>query len=75
MDSLVDSNDNWYKQYLNIDQINREAVNILEDKNFELDKSALDYRSATIYYIISKVFNRYFEQVIQYQKIMYQDSN
>lgn len=62
--SLVNSNDNWYKWYLNTDQVNKETVNALEDKNVNFDKFALDHRSATICYIASEVFNKYFGQTI-----------
>lgn len=58
-----------------MDQVNKEVVNTLEDNNFELDKSVLDYQSATVYYIVSKILNRYFRSVMQQQKIIYWDSN
>lgn len=73
--SLVDSDDNWYERYLNVDQINREAANALKEKNFELDEFVLDHKFATVYYIAFEVLNRYYGQAIQQQQIVYQDGN
>lgn len=63
--SLVDSNNNWYERYLNTDQVDTEAVNTLNDKDIKLNKSTLDYRFTTVYYIALEVLNRYFGQVLQ----------
>lgn len=64
LSSVFDSDNNWYKWYLNTDQVNKKAINALKDKNLKLDKFVLDYRSETVYYITSKVLNRYFGQTI-----------
>lgn len=69
--NFVDSDDNWYKRYLNANQVDREAVNTLEDKDLELDNFILEHRFATVCYIMSKILSRYFGQAIRQQKIIY----
>lgn len=73
--SSVDSDDDWYKWYLNINQVNKKAINTLENKDIEFDDFALDNRSATICYIVSKILKKYFYHEMQQQKIIYQDYN
>lgn len=58
--SLVNTDDNWYEWYLNLDQVNRKAMNALKDKDLEFDKSILDHRFATVCYIVLEILNRYF---------------
>lgn len=57
--NLVDSNENWYKQYSNTDQVDREVLNVLEDKTLELDDFVLNHQSTTIFYIILEIHNKY----------------
>lgn len=58
--SQVDSDNNWYKYYLTVEQINKKAINTLKNKNLMLNSFFYKYQFATLQYIVLKVLKRYF---------------
>ena len=73
LESSTNSDNNWYKRYLNANQVDRKAVNDVKSDNLELNSIALNHQSAAIRHIASEVLSRYFVQVIQKEKIWHQD--
>ena len=71
--SLDSSTDNWYEHYLSSDQVDRKVVNLLINEDLALDNIAISHCFAAICYIISEVFNHYFSQVMQKDKVMYKN--
>lgn len=66
-DNKVDSN--WKQRYLDVDQINDNVVNKLVAKDFLLDSNDLKYVNYLMYYILSNIFNIYFSQSLDKEKI------
>lgn len=57
---IIDINNTWIEQYIDLLQIDRRWVNELRCKDFDLEKNDLSYQSIVVCYIISKVLNQYF---------------
>lgn len=67
--SLANSDNNWFKCYLNDNQIDKKALNDVKSDNFKLDSIVLNHQFTAIYHIVSEMLSKYFGQAIQKEKI------
>lgn len=69
LNSLKNSNDNWKKQYLLLNKFNQGVINQLLTLDFVLAPFDLFYKDAVVNYVASKIFNQYFANSLDKQKV------